>query len=408
MNDALHNRLMAAIRKVLRIEQDLQVPPKAPLQVSALPSFMQVSRGLENLPENSRTYLLPLPLDDETMLLGREDQFSQLDEALAHWQKGSHTSVVVVGPQGCGKTSLLKCFQQRSLKDQTVLISDMEERLESETHVLEFFCRLFKIDSVDNMEALIEQIMEVKPSVILLERAHNLLLRVIGGRRTVETFLYIILCTRQRHFWLITCRQFPWKNLERHVNISRYFSHTIDIAPLSEENLREALTLRLQKCGLALSFCRDAEDARNNTPCKPDEQNETADNFYKGIWSNSGGNFHAALYFMLLCCRFDTITQTLLVWPPDPLDMTFVKQIERFQQLTLAELICHGTLCAKEHAQIFRTLGLRSTITFEYLEQLNILMPVGSRHDGLEKTYDLSPVIHHAVTSELTQLNLLY
>jgi len=39
---------------------------------------------------------------------------------------------------------------------------------------------------------------------------------------------------------------------------------------------------------------------------------------------------------------------------------------------------------------------------------LNLITPGLGASDGAEKTYDVSPAIHHSVTSALEQLNLLY
>jgi hypothetical protein len=137
---------------------------------------------------------------------------------------------------------------------------------------------IFGVDPpVGELEALIAQLMQEEPRILAIEGGHNLLLRVVGGRKAAEAFLYSILCTRQRHLWLLTCRSSPWSDMDRHVHVSRYFSQVISVDPLSEDSVREALQLRLEKCGLQASYRRSKEDAEKDEapdalpmPCRAD------------------------------------------------------------------------------------------------------------------------------------------
>jgi hypothetical protein len=249
----------------------------------------------------------------------------------------------------------------------------------------------------------------MEPGIVVIEHAHNLLLRVIGGRKAIDAFLYTLLCTRQRHLWVVSCRLFPWRNMDRHVQASQYFSHLIAIDPLPEGGLRDALALRLEKSGLKVIFCRHEEDIEGKAGRESVEAQEGGEDFYQALYSNSGGNVHAALYFLLLCSRYEADTGCFYLWPPHPLDVAFVKEMNRLHQLSLVELVAHGVLSPGEHARIFRTGDLQSKMILAYLEQLNLLRSMNGRGgDATAKVYDLSPVLHHAVTSVLQQLNLLY
>lgn len=406
----MHKRFAKWIADRFGGNRAAQAATRKPLQVSALPVFTQITKQSDILPERARKLLIPVPVDNPELLIGRDEQLSQLDEALKQWKEGHPTSVALVGPQGCGKTSLINCFTQR-LQNQSVLRYDIEERLHSEANVVDFFCRLFHVDPpVDDFEALIDRLKTIEPRIVVIERAHNLLLRVIGGRKAIDVFLYTVLCTRQRHLWVITCRRFPWSNMERHADISQYFSHFIAIDPLPESSLRDALTLRLEKSGLKVIFGRNKEDSAGKGVSEFGGAQEEANDFYHALYSNCGGNFYAALYFLLLCSRYEADMKSLFLWPPDPLEVTFIKEMNRLYQFTIAELVVHGVLSTEEHARIFRTVGFQSKMILARLEQLNLLISVDDQDSNVSsvKRYDLSPVIHHAVTSALQQLNLLY
>jgi len=405
----LQNRSPLWLRTLFRRKPTAETKFKSALQVSALATIEQILKRPDSLPESYRKFFLPVPLEDKELLIGRDEQLEKMEKAFRKWQDGHPTSVALIGPQGCGKTSLINCFQQRQSQNQRILRYKMEERLWSEPLVLKFFCRLFQIDpSLDNVETLIARLLQAESQLIVIEGAHNLLLRVIGGRKAAEMFMYVMLCTRQRHFWLLTCRRLPWNNMDRHFGASRYFSHVMAVDSLPEDSLRVALKLRLEKCGLQVVFCLSKEESEQQQKPEANEQGEREDAFYRVVFANSGRNFHAALYFLLLCSRYEENTQSLSLYPPDQLDMAFVKEMDHLHLLTLAELAGHGVLSTTEHEQIFRTVGFQSRIVFEYLEQLNLVEPVVTKNNGNEKAYDLSPVIHHAVTAALEQLNLLY
>jgi len=413
----LQNRLPLWLRTLFRRKPTAETKSKSALQVSALATIEQIFKRPDSLPESYRRFFLPVPLEDKELLIGRDEQLENMEKAFRNWQDGHPTSVALIGPQGCGKTSMLNCFQQRQSQNTRILRCEMEERLWSEQLVFTFFCRLFQIDpSLDNVETLIARLLQAESQLIVIEGAHNLLLRVIGGRKAAETFMYVVLRTRQRHFWLLTCRRLPWNNMDRHFGVSRYFSHVMAVDSLSEDRLRVALKLRLEKCGLQVFFCLSKEEfeqqqkpeAKQQQKPEANEQGEREDAFYRVVFANSGRNFHAALYFLLLCSRYEENTQSLSLYPPDNLDMAFVKEMDHLHLLTLAELAGHGVLSTREHEQIFRTVGFQSRIVFEYLEQLNLVEPVVTKNNANEKAYDLSPLIHHAVTAALEQLNLLY
>jgi len=397
------------IQKLFRRKPALGSLPESTLSLSALPPLEVILKRIENIPKDSLRFFLPSPLEDEGLLLGREEEMNRLEKALKNWEEGHPASVALVGPQGAGKTSLVNCFLGRHPGDWRILRGSLETRIIGEDLVLAFFNRLFLLDPpAADIRTLIDRVLDGEPRIVVVESAHNILLRILGGRRAAELFLYVVLATRPRHFWLLTCRQLPWNSMDRIFQISRFFSHLVPVKPLPEDTLQDALSLRIEGSGLKPFFFDSEEESLRDPKPGEDRNGEKRQAFFKRVFSNTGRNLYAALYFMLLGCRHEADSLSILFWPPERLDVGFLKEMDHLTLLSLAEMAGHGALTVSEHEGIFRTDGVRSRTVFEYLEQAGLIVPDPFGGDGHERSFEISPVIHDHVTAVLEQLNLLY
>ncbi len=380
------------------------------LQVSSLPGRTETFARLELFPQRSRGLFLPEPLDDPSLLIGREKQLETLSDALQRWREGKPTSVAVIGPQGSGKTSLIQCLDEKDIGDRIVVLRyNIAQRLCNLDRVLDFFHHLFQLDPpCDNLVELSERVVNLEPQIVVLEGGHQVLLRVIGGCQAAEAFFYTLFRTRRKHLWILTCRRLPWANMDMMVGASRYFSHLISADCISEENMRKALALRLEKCGLDVTYCAAEDDFENYRKKRAGQEQSSRDDYHRALLAASGRNFYAALYFMLLGSRYDAATASLYLFPPAPLDLAFVKVLDHLHLLTLAEISGHGTLSIPEHQQIFRTSDIQSRAALEYLLQVKLAAETAAHSNGEGQAFELSPITHHAVTLALEQLNLIY
>ncbi len=376
--------------------------------IAALPSRSELTQRLEAPSEKIRPFFLAEPITTDGLLIGRESELQQLQEALGQWLKGRPCSLVLVGPQGCGKTSLVNCFLQNIGDEFEFVRGEIDRRLESQQAVLDFLSDLFGFeDHVEDTPGLISRIQELPPGLIILDGGHNLLLRIIGGRQAAETFFYILLATRRRHLWLLTCRRWPWQNLCRHVQAETYFTHKIPLDAPDETQQREALERRAEQAGIELHFAESERDAESEDTSEK-HQEEIAEDFYRDLFNASGGNLRAALYFWLLGSRFEDNGKRVVLHPPGQLDTRFIRDLQRDHLLSLAEIAGHGMLSPQEHQRIFRVDALTSRLTFTLLHQLRLIEPICEGTPDDHTPYSLDSVTQHAVTAMLDQMHFLY
>lgn len=132
----LRGLLSSRTHKLFGRKKASDLPAEDGLQASALPMIEEIIDRSAVLPEGCREYLAPAPLQEEGMLIGRDNELEELEKAYRNWQDGHPMGVALVGHQGCGKTSLINCFLKRLSQNVRILRNEPQNRLSSEQLVL--------------------------------------------------------------------------------------------------------------------------------------------------------------------------------------------------------------------------------------------------------------------------------
>lgn len=376
-------------------------PPEKLLQRTDLPALDEILRQGDSLPPLYHHLFDLQALPDRELLIGRQAELAQLDQAWQRWQEGRAASVALIGPQGGGSSSLLNSFISALGPEPAVLHLRPTRRLQQETDLLHWLATACGLKNCPaDGTGLIEALLRQPRSVVVVEDSHLLALRVIDGYRAARLFFTVLQATSRHLLWLVAFRRPCWQRLDAACGVGQLFSQQLTIGFEGVAPLRELLLLRQRISGYSLHFLAETETADEDNQQKP-----RADRFFRELYAAAGSNLTAALYYWRLSARFHAELQRIELLPLGRLDSSPLRNLALPLRLCLAEVLGHGDLTSDEHQRIFLCPPEQSHRQLQHLCSLGLLhrqdSPAGPCHR-------VSPLYQHLVSSTLEAMNLLY
>jgi ABC-type multidrug transport system fused ATPase/permease subunit len=385
------------------------------LQLTDLPTQKELLEKAKDLPPIYRRLFQDEPLSNREFLLGMDEEYGLLQATLARWQSGKASSVAVVGPDGSGKTSLINCFENDIPESSKVSRLELQYRMRSVSDVMRMLEDLLGIEEEsDSVAELIKKIQALEPQIVIIEGGHQLFIRAIGARQVLDTFIYIMMSTRSKLFWIVAFRFYPWVRMNYIYQIERYFTHVIKSEVHNQSELTSALMVRQRVTGQEPVFSAEgvgvyrirkllthqhAEDAP--------VQQALADLYFEKLYAQSGGNMSTALFYWLSSLQANT-EGDITVTPCFSLDTGFIKRLDTLYLFSLAEVLCHGGLTPAEHSELFNVDMLRSRIILEYLSQIRLLHGLGEDRYEQAVSYTVNPLFYQPISTVLNAMHILY
>ncbi|MEZ4483053.1 MAG: ATP-binding protein [Syntrophotaleaceae bacterium] len=258
------------------------------LQLSDLPTTADILSQASLLPPVCRRLFTMGALKNREFLVGKETDLENLRELFRRWQEGRLCSIAVVGPHGSGKSSLVNCFESELDQQTTLHHLAIDSRLGSAAQLLELCTSWFNLPAIPkDLDALEKQLNQLPPAVVIVNNAHRLLLRTPGGLQSTRAFLRLVLATRRRLLWIITCRKYPWQRMQQLLQIDRYFTHQLQTPFGTQAEMREALLLRLQTSSYPVVFLEN--NPADNQPLKNGtDQDALQERFFTDLFAATG------------------------------------------------------------------------------------------------------------------------
>jgi hypothetical protein len=364
-------RLAAAIRAALAARGFFEYVRAKLLRRMARDVDSELSR--EELPERyTREFpLYPLLGEGDAVVLPRtgpvDDVLSQIDA----WRKERvDGSLVLLGEKGLGKTTLVGQVARR-ISELPALEHSVVRKIIEEEKLARSLGPLFDAQDARTIDDVIAAAERRGECVVLLDEAHNLFLRTIGGYRAFDALVRLVNATSEHVFWLVVFNSFAWEFINESRGRMHYFRRLMSLPTWSADELQDLIGRRNSKAGFDVAFDPTLLDERDGGS-GDFRLIENADGFFRMLWETSGGNPRVALYYWL---------QSLVPTGDDSLRVQLFAEpsLDRIEGLkdemifVLAAICQHENLSAPDLGTVLRMPERKAEFAIQFLRERRAL-----------------------------------
>ncbi len=330
------------------------------------------------------------------LLAGRERELESLTACVSAWRAGDKTMLAVTGPAGCGLSSFLRQIETLTTGGERVCYHRLDVRPRDSAEALAIAASLFDItDPPADFDALRERALACEPHILVLDGGHALASRIMGSAQAMRGLGALMVATLERHLWVVGSHEQAWRRLIYLHQADRYFSHHIALGYLDASGLEATITARLERSGYRLAPGDTATPGANDTALP----RALAD-----LQRLSQGKPDLAFFHLLRAATFAPGEREFNLGAWRKLDYSPLRQLDRDDYFTLAEIAAHGGLGAAEHQAIFRARPEDTRLRLAHLGRLGLVeCPPGNAGQ-----YRLVPLFAEAIIAHLVNGNYLY
>ena len=365
-----------------------------------LPAEFTVDLGAKELPALYRRLFRLEPVTDARFLVGRDQELAAVSQARTFWETGRPTAVMITGPRGSGKTSLINCLSGASLAGVELVRGEVGARIVTAAGLFQFLAGLTGSGDAGSLAGNLSR----GRRVIILEEAERLFLRQVGYFGAIRALQQLIAATSRHTLWILVINQMAFRFLDAAVDLGHTFSHRIDAGAANGEMLRKAILIRHNLSGLRLKFPPLAPGHRLENRLRRwtgrAVMPETA--FFETLAGQSGGIFRTA--FDIWLGQVESVRGgELSLKPLAPIDLSrVIADLGRDDVFTLAAVMQHGSLRVDEHEWIFQRGRTFSQAQMDELLARELIEPDPS-HEG----FRVRPEANRLVAEALYRQNIL-
>ncbi|HEX7091270.1 MAG TPA: ATP-binding protein [Longimicrobiales bacterium] len=360
-------------------------------------------RTLAGLPDGYHQIFTLEPIDSDEFLVGREADLQTIAAAARRFDAGQPTAVAVLGEKGSGKTSLVRAAVRRVLPGRPLHSLELHRLVTRTDDLLAVLRDAFGRHDVGSLAELAELLRHGPPQVAIIEDAHRLFHRRVGGFDALRAFLAFAADTKPNVLWIATMDQYAWAYLDQVVGIGRYFELQIRTTNLPPAVIEQAILARHEVSGYALRFEPGERlvhsrrfGALTNESAR---QAEARRAFLADLTRVAEGNVFVALFTWLRSIAA-VEGRTLVLRGPRAIETSFLQDFPLDALHTAAAVILHDGLGVEEHAACFQLSPEQSRLVLAGMADARLLFRAD---DG---TYRINKVLYRPFVRLLRDRNL--
>ena len=313
-------------------------------------------------------------------------------EEYTRWRAEQRSGMVaVIGSPGAGKTMVMRRTVARLTGDglPTVQLRPSSRTSESQD-VLTWLYAALDLPQAEPLSwsSITDALLEAEPTVFVIDDAHRLLLRAVGGFSALRRLVNLMHATSGQHFWIASFHEQTWGFLESSavpVSID-LFRARFNIQPLSPTQISEWLRSNTRAAGFDFDFDNLIAGAvLGADPTRSMERVKAA--FWRRLADISEGNPQIALQYWLESLHHPAHPELEIAQDPEhasliPLDVAlytppFPEIIDALSDtglFVLAAIVIHDGLSVADLASSLNTSPGLIRVTTRHLQILDVLV----------------------------------
>jgi len=394
-------------------------------------TLSSVDTVLADLPLVYRRLFSFRPLRNEDLLVARDADRAVVERHAERWREGLTTPLVLTGPPGTGRTSLLNVLRSTTFASADYHHLELTERIRSEAAFAKRVARALELphapDATPTLDSLAERISALPDPdgvrVCAIEQFEHVFQRRVGGTALGSRILNFLSETDTRVLWIATTSNAGWQFVEASEPAAARLveRHTLD--PFDRDELEELILARHRRSGLRLSFEAPEGTAQpilaHRLRSVDDEQRQALlrSAFFDHLHDVCGSNVMLALFYWFRSVSLDEADATLRVRPLDPVSFDVLDTLPLPHAFVLKALLEHGTLTVEELAEVRGDDPDTARVLLETLGNALLVAPA-DRVEGpgvfrfssvdRETRYRIRPLLVHPVIRFLRSRNIVH
>ena len=245
--------------------------------------------------------MYPLLGEQKLVVLPREKPVADATAQFEKWQSTrTDGSLVILGDKGQGKTTLLGMIRD-ALGDVPVVEHIVRRKVITVQGLVDDLAPSFGLTSGSvDLEGLIQHCLEGPERVVLMDEAHNVFLRAIGGFKAFDALVKLVNATSDKVFWALVFNRYSWTFINQTRKRVHYFRRLLQVPSWSPEELQRLIASRNMRTGYEIEF----DEMLLDTPAAGQggfRLVASAEGYFRLLGEARRGNPRVATYIWLQC-----------------------------------------------------------------------------------------------------------